>query len=239
MSYLSTGIDWTGDKVGSSTMSEEQPPWVKSFIAKYGNQVVAMREKFGIYPDRALIFPSNPTSFVPVTSAVNAWALATYWQQLGEDMLRQAMGQDQTTNTWYARLVQGSGGSRAPAAIEKVRPLVEKFKKDVASIGIGLSLIGFSSEESTAIKLWRLIREYANALSFAMWSGYNIESSFERAVWATTESAKEVGKAITDKMKEVLSVGDIVWKIVKWGTIGLVALAFGVGASKIIKKGRK
>lgn len=210
---------------GSYTMDEEQPPWVKDFVAKYGKQVTAMRARFGTYPGAPLIFAYNAKSTVPVTNPINAWALADYWTRLGDDMLRQALEDFKKTLS-----------ARAYQAAERLAPLVAKFKKDVSTIGISSAFIGFSNEQSMATKLWQLIRAHAQALSFAMWSGYNIETSFELAVWSVKESAKALGKTLAKPFIEVLEAGDLLWKVVKWGTVGTVALAFAWGASKIIKR---
>lgn len=222
--YLSTG---STIQSGTFTMDDEQPPWVKNFVAKYAKQASTMRAKFGTYPSKALIFQYNAKSTVPVTNAVNAWALADYWTRLGEDMLAQAINDYKKTLS-----------SRASEAAARVKPVVDKFKRDASSIGVGLSLIGWADEEQTAIKLWRLIRQYALDLSLAMWSGYNIERGMELALWSVKESAKAVGKALAKPMIAVLEAGDLTWQLIKWGTIGTVGLAFVWGASKIIK-GRK
>lgn len=212
-----------------TTIADATPAWAPDFVAKRAEQLAAMRAEFGVYryaDGRPVPLRPASTATLPVSSFADGRALLTYWNRLGRDML------DQATLQYRATL-----NDRAAQAASKVKPVVDRFKRDSAAWIARWGSANGGSDIDRAAELWELLRDHSIALSGAMWSGYSIETSFERAIWAVKSSAKELGEKVSAPMWRALTAGESLLTIVKWAAVGLVGVVAVWGVSRLFRSG--
>jgi hypothetical protein len=191
------------------SFGQAEPVWARGLIERYAQQLKIARDKYGVYPGATLLHTS---ATVPVTSFSHGWVLLTYWQRIGEDMVRQAVEDYKKTLS-----------SHAQKAAEKTKPVVDRFQKNVSEWLARWAVASISGRDvQRAVELWTLIERHAVALSGAAWSGYNIETSSERALVSLKETFNDLAVAAKDFGGRAAG---FFWPVLKWGAIGIGGLA--------------
>lgn len=167
MTYLSS----TGEITSDATPTGAVDP-VRMWAEIKGR----LKEKFGIYTssDGAPVIVGNKT--YPLLTPKNANALYVGLSAIGTDMSRQLVAADRDQSrvtTADGNLIYDFGGWSSHNDL--------KYGEQ--------KWLGKYLYIAAVRDLFLIFDRYAIALSGAVWAGYNIESSYERSLWALDETS--------------------------------------------------